>query len=393
MLLRWIYTWLLIGLVLAAVFIPVELYLVPFQQSLTQIIWGYPIAWSYNWVIGKDAPHTAVFSDSISFYLLLGWMFILSAFLVPLFRVRLQARWASWHSFLGLIIRLYLALHLARYGLAKLMKTQFYLPEPNTLYTPVGEMAPDLVLWSALGASPLYNMVTGLLEFGCALALLVPRLYRLASFLSVMLLAQIVLLNWSFDISVKGFSTLLLMMSLLLSLPGWRVLYEQFMCNQDGVSSKWRWVMPTLSRNQWVFFGMGCLFVGVELVWTAQAHRFQWDDHAERPPLHGAYRVLPLASSSSAYSHVFVHRRGYLILRDTVGIDTRFPLQVDTASKRYYWQLPSGTWEGGQYNWLDSGRALTLNPAPGQDSLRLAVLNWRALPLLQHPFHWTIDQP
>lgn len=381
----------LIVLVLAIIFIPVELFLLPFQQSLTQWVWGYPISWSYLWIAGQEAPHVAVFSDSLSFYLLLGWLFVLAACLVPLFRYRYPTRWSSWQTWMLLFVRIYLALHLARYGLAKLMKTQFYLPEPNTLYTPIGELAPDLALWSALGTSATYNIVTGLMELICAIALMVPRFFRLASLFSVLLLAQIVLLNWSFDISVKGFSSLLLIMALILSMPGWRVLFNQFVSSGERSSSHAGWTILSWTRMQQVVFGVGCLFVFVELFWTAKAHQFQWDDWAERPPLHGAYQVQGDSSQASPYTHVFVHRRGYLILRDTSGRDQRFPLLVDTAVKRYYWQLPAGTWQSGQYQWQDSGRFLMFKPAPGIDSIRASALNWRALPLLQRPLHLTID--
>ena len=390
---RFVYTWSLLGVVLAIFFVPIDLYLIPFQQELTMWIWGKPIGWSYTWITGHAAPHVAVFSDSLSFYLLLGWLAVATAVFVPLLLHRYDVYGVRFRAWMMLMIRLYLAMQLGRYGLAKLLKTQFYLPEPNTLYTPIGELTPDIAFWSVMGTSPTYNLVTGWLEMGCAIGLLIPLYYRSASLLSVVLLGQILLINISFDISVKGFSALLLLMALLLCAPGWRGLWSLLVPSRHNQLQASTWKVPLKSTGQQIVFLGGCLFIGLELFWAAKAHQFQWDDQVERPPLHGAYRVISNPLVDSGFAYVFFHRRNYLILRNLQGHDHRFPVHVDTLSKRYYWRIRSGEWKSGKYQYQDSGRILLLKPAPGHDSLRANVLPWESLPLLQQPFHLTIDQP
>jgi len=63
-----------------------------------------------------------------------------------------------------LFFRFALAAQMFSFGMAKLISTQFPPPPLVTLVKPVGDLAPDDLLWTFMGASVTYQMFTGLAE-------------------------------------------------------------------------------------------------------------------------------------------------------------------------------------------------------------------------------------
>ena len=82
-------------------------------------------------------------------------------------------------------VRYYLALQLFLYGFNKVFKCQFFLPEPNTLYTHIGEAPKDLLFWSAMGSSYFYTVFGGVLEVFAASLLLFRKTYLLGSLMAL----------------------------------------------------------------------------------------------------------------------------------------------------------------------------------------------------------------
>src|SRR5205085_9499653 len=108
----------------------------------------------------------------------------------------------------------YLCLQLLKYGVDKIFKNQFYLPEPNTLFTPAGMLDKDILYWSTMGTSYGYNIFLGSLEIAAALFILIKRTRLIGLLLSLGILINVTEVNFGFDISVKLFSLFLLFFNL-----------------------------------------------------------------------------------------------------------------------------------------------------------------------------------
>ncbi len=116
-------------------------------------------------------------------------------------------------------LRYFLVLIFIQYGWVKILGIQFYSPEPNILYSEFGHLEKDILFWSTLGLSKLYNIVTGSIECVIALLLCFRKTLFLGLLLALIACFQIVLINFSFDISVKTFSLLLSLITLTLLSP------------------------------------------------------------------------------------------------------------------------------------------------------------------------------
>ncbi|MDO7847997.1 hypothetical protein Q5H92_16650 [Hymenobacter sp. M29] len=339
-----------------------------------------------RWLPGRSA---ALFSDSPGLYAYAGLLAVGTALAAALW-VWLARRssagearlWYGLHTGAAWFV----ALHLLLYGFDKIFKSQFYLPEPNTLYTPLGQLSPDLAYWSVMGASRSYSVFAGLLEVGVGLLLVWGRTRLLGGVLALAVLANVVALNFGFDISVKLWSGFLLLLAGVVAAPGLYTAYYAL------VGREWRPAGPQRAarwRGRWVGAVRG-LLLAVLLLETAvpfvQRGNFN-DDAAARPPLHGAYAVVPLpGAAGGAPVRVFVHRRGYFITQAADGRLQDYALHY--APGRLLLRGPAG--QPGVLCYRADSAGLHLSGRLGPDSVRWLArpLPWRRLPLLRGG-HWT----
>lgn len=125
-------------------------------------------------------------------------------------------RLAGWYL---LVIRLLLAGQLLSYGFAKLIPTQMPAPTLATLLAPYGDLSPIGVLWNQVGYSQPYEMLLGAAELAAGALLIVPRTALLGAMLALVDMAQVFLLNMTFDVPVKILSFHLMVLSLVLIAP------------------------------------------------------------------------------------------------------------------------------------------------------------------------------
>ena len=131
----------------------------------------------------------------------------------------------SEHQWLNDLLRSYLRYVLAfimlGYGLAKLSSTynQFPAPEVDQLLKPYGESSPMNLLWTFMGSSRAYTCFCGLGEVLGALLLVWRRTTTLGALVTAGVMLNVVLLNFSYDVPVKQFSSHLLVAALFVTPP------------------------------------------------------------------------------------------------------------------------------------------------------------------------------
>lgn len=131
-------------------------------------------------------------------------------------RRREYRRLAGWFL---LFIRLCVAGQLMFYGFAKLIPNQ--MPDPGLvdLLVPYGDFSHMSVLWSQVGISPVYESLLGAAEVTGGLLLLLPRTQLAGVLLGIVSMAQVWILNMTYDVPVKLLSFHLLLLGLVLLAP------------------------------------------------------------------------------------------------------------------------------------------------------------------------------
>lgn len=107
---------------------------------------------------------------------------------------------------LRLSLRYVVGAALLAYGSYKILKSQFPALDAAELIEPLGSMSPMALLWRFMGFSTPYTVFGGFAEALPGILLLFRRTATLGALLGMGVLANVVLLNFSFDVPVKIYS-------------------------------------------------------------------------------------------------------------------------------------------------------------------------------------------
>jgi len=142
------------------------------------------------------------------------------------------------------LVRYYVAFQLLLYGMAKLVGGQFGTLIPSQLIRTYGESSPMGLLWTFMAASKGYQIFTGAAEVLGGVLLLWKRTTTLGALTVFGVMANVMALNFFYDVPVKLLSTHLVIMSLLLiALDGQR-LFDFFFKNESTSSCTYRELIP-----------------------------------------------------------------------------------------------------------------------------------------------------
>ena len=392
-----------IFVLLGILFIPFTFLFGKIQVEITQFVFGELIRITSSYFGATDILHDFS-SDSLGLYLLLLILFIVSLVLViwiDLSRIS-KLNKNKFIYFIRIIATYYLAWILLKYGFDKVFKCQFYLPEPNILFTRVGDLDKDILFWSTMGSSHSYSIFMGLLEIIPGILLLFSKTRNLGVLIAIGVFIQVVAINYSFDISVKLFSSFLLLLSLFLFAPIWSNFWQLLSNPTEKINP---------SVVQYNFFDSNfkltrkikLVFIGIIWIETispyCKTQNFN-DDNFQRPLLHGAYKMDysligndRIPASENPLKYIFIHRDGYLIFQDQALQMQDYRLEVNPKKQELIIIDYSNKKTFFNYRYSNKTKQLTLDllPKSSKSTYYFKSIDWRKMPLLQKQFHWTVD--
>jgi uncharacterized membrane protein YphA (DoxX/SURF4 family) len=316
---------------------------------------------------------------------------------------RKRPNYRSMQEWLWLYVRLVLGAAMISYGAIKIIKVQFPDLFLWRLLSPYGDSSPTGLLWSFMGYSRTYNLFTGLVELVGGALLFVPRLATLGALLSVGAMANVFMLNLSYDVPVKLYSFNLLLMGLYLMAPEGRRLLNVFVLNRATAPL----THAPLFQRRWLNNGMLALqlglllYVGASELYQSHKRYTQSGDGAPPPPLFGVYNVDEFIVDGQARPTVLTDdARWRRVTFERYNLMAIFP--GDSPVQRYKVKLdPSkhslqlgkivpGSWQASFSFEENSPTQLTLRGEMDgrqiQASLRRVEL--KSLPLYENGFHW-----
>lgn len=105
-----------------------------------------------------------------------------------------------------LALRWYLIYYMIDYGWGKLTLNQFVVHDPSILEQPIKDIDSFYVAWYLYGESHFFNYVTGLAEIIGAILLIFNRTVLLGTFLILVILGNILIIDISFTTSQHGYA-------------------------------------------------------------------------------------------------------------------------------------------------------------------------------------------
>jgi hypothetical protein len=152
-----------------------------------------------------------------------------------------RARRAAW-----IVVRLFLAFEMVRYGMPKVVGMQFYPQYWKLDMRPI-DMQPKWLAWTFFGRTYGYQAIGGVIEVASGALLCFRRTTLLGACLLATVLVDVVLVNFFYDVPVKLFSSVYLTMTLcLIAREAPRIWAFLFRDSRDEPGSKRALVLRTI---------------------------------------------------------------------------------------------------------------------------------------------------
>jgi hypothetical protein len=261
---------------------------------------------------------------------------------------RKRLEYQKLYQWLRLYVRVILGIAFLSYGASKVIKTQFPPLSLSTLVEPYGESSPMGLLWSFMEYSGPYTVFTGIVEMLAGALLFVPRLSLLGGLLGAAAMGNVFMLNMSYDVPVKLYSFLYLVMSVFVVVPYLPRLTGFFVFNRTVEAA----VAPPLFRRRWLnrsMLGLQlalCLVFATTNLFGSYQRAKQYGFLAPKPPLYGIWSVEeftvdgelrpPLLTDDLRWQRVIFDRfPGAVAMQKMSGERLRYALDLDLAKKKF----------------------------------------------------------
>lgn len=250
------------------------------------------------------------------------------------------------YYWLTVAIRFYVGLMLIHYGLIKVIKLQFSSPGPYRLLQNYGDSSPMGLAWTFLGFSKGYNLFMGIAEVAAVL-LLFRRTMTAGAIITLMTTANVMAVNYFYDVPVKILSTALFVMALFLLLnDGGRLLKFFFtgrpialpVIKAPAIHQRWLRIAKLSVKS---------LIMGYVLIYgtiNALRSQKQYGENAPKPKFYGIYdidlfiknndTIPPLLTDTIRWKQVIVQWQGFVHVRYMKDSVARFSIKLDTVAQK-----------------------------------------------------------
>jgi UPF0716 family protein affecting phage T7 exclusion len=261
-------------------------------------------AWTAEHVFGVEGVDGTGGGEPLFFWVQTFWVLMASVVATVVWSVvdRHRENYITLHKWFRLFIRFALAAAMLEYGMTKVIPTQFPAPSLETLVTPTGDLTLSALLWTSIGASPAYEILTGCTEVLGGILLLVPRTTLLGALVSMTAMLQVFALNMTYDIGLKLVSFHLIVLALFLIAPDVRRLADLFLQDRATNPAKHASLFETAQANR-VALVLQLIFAAYLVGMYAYINVRFWEvggGGKPKSPLYGIWNVESLSIDGEA---------------------------------------------------------------------------------------------
>ncbi|MBL9025023.1 MAG: hypothetical protein JNL21_22695, partial [Myxococcales bacterium] len=312
-----------------------------------------------------------------------------------------------WRGALHTTLRYFVGATMLTYAMVKIIPSQFPRNSPSQLLTTYAESSPMGLFWRFMGASPAYSIFGGVLELVGALLLFWRRTTALGAVVLLGVLANVVMINFCFDVPVKIFSTHLFVGCLVLLAPQLGAFARFFLMGQAAALAPSPGFEVHGRRAHVARLIAKIGFVGGALTlngYGAVMQYHKWGPGREPRPLEGMWAVDAVDHGPAA------EPPPELLRWQRVTIDPQGFVTFDTDGKRRGWSVDYAA-DQRRLRLYREKEGVSLETAPGSAPLDATTLELRGeiagsparvvlhklgerdTVLLGRGFHWVNERP
>ena len=304
-------------------------------------------------------------------------------------------------------LRFYLALIMVRYGLEKVIKTQFAFPF-YSLNETYGSSSPMRLLWTFMGYSTAFNVFTGVIEIAAGIFILFRKTTTFGLLLCSIVLANVVVINFCFDVPVKIFSANLLLLTFFLLSPDIKRIADFFFRNKAAPAKydEPRFAKPGM-QPAWTFAKVVIIIVTSYAIFMFVKYKYivLGDGAFTKTPLFGIYSVEKFVNKSDTANtinesaqwktlNIIFSRHGEIDFKNNTTKAVNF--SIDTSVKKIeLYENDDSTNKSVLNYFLPDSTHLILDGKLQDDLIHIELRkqNLNEFPLLQRKFHWISEAP
>lgn len=224
---------------------PFPLYLIPIPEIGRAVadFWAAITQWFGISILGIEeiVAGSPGSGDKTSDWLRLGIMAILSILIGILWSIidrKRKSYQRLWRWFQMLLVY-YVASVMFSYGLAKVFGEQFGYPSIARMMETYGESSPMRLMWTFMSASEPYEQFSGWAEAIAGFLILFRRTRTLGGLAVAGVMLNVFMMNMTYDVPVKQFSGLLMLMGIYIALADHKRLLSVFISNKPVGAIEW----------------------------------------------------------------------------------------------------------------------------------------------------------
>jgi hypothetical protein len=367
--------------------------------------------------VGKHFLHLAnpitIFTngsgDTTYDYVALFTFFMLSVLGVITWSV-LDRRHRSYfqaYTALRVLVRYVLGFYMLSYGFYKVFHLQMLSPYLTQLVQPFGDKSPMGLAWSFVGFSKGFSAFTGWGEVVGGVLLFFRKTTTLGAIILVAVLSNVVAINFFYDVPVKLFSSVLLLMDFFLLAPDvgrlWSVLYRNKPTSprQPEFSIKKRRIKNFLLVLKILIVGM--MFYST--LNTVRKGSKTYGDDSPLPHYYGIYNVAswvknkdtlpPLMTDTVRWKRLILEFPGYATVYMMNDSSKNYVFDVDSTFKTATIHLSADTTQKYKLSIRENSSTLFWAGLMANDSIHITfhkqdISKFR---LMNRGFHWINEYP
>lgn len=260
---------------------------------------------------------------------------------------RKRANYSTTLVYFSTYIRYYLVTMMFTYGFSKIFVLQFSSLSLFDLLQTYGNSSPMGLMWNFMEYSDTYTKFTGYTEVIAGAFLLFRKTTLLGALLVITIMLNVFMLNMSYDIPVKLFSAVLILMGVFLTLPSVRRLIQFFITNKTIVPTT---IQPYTSDKKIKNFlivikSLFILFLLGKNITNCLEAQKTYGTKIPEPALYGIYEVEifivnndtipPLTTNNERWKRLIIdkNRSAFQKMNDSL---IRTEILADTIKKKMY---------------------------------------------------------
>lgn len=321
---------------------------------------------------------------------------------------RNRVNYKKLYYWLIVAMRFYVGLMLINYGLVKVVKLQFPDPSFYRLIQSYGDSSPMGLAWTFLGFSKGYNLFMGIAEVAAVL-LLFRRTLTFGLIITLMTTANVMAVNYFYDVPVKLLSTHLVLMTLFLLLRDFKKLCTFFFTNnpislsilkqpaKEGDKS-----LKFISRMlKGLLFGYIFIFGGIRLMESQKLYGTK----APKPDLYGLIKITHFEKNGDTIStdmnnyerwrYIVLERKGSAQIHSIDKSILYYKSEIDTLVSELKFTSYSDSTDTFIINYRMKDNKFSFETIFQNDSIKASgrILNKDNFILTNRGFNWINERP